>query len=160
MTRTRWTVVLVAVTAVACTQEVAVVGERGDIAVTAAFATASAAPDLSALYFTLLNRGSVADTLAHIASVAPAVLHTVVTNDGLSTMAPVAALPIPADSCVAMRPGGYHVMLHGLPTPLAAGDSIDVTITMTRTGEIAFRIPVLTYTDVVERLDAAKAACP
>ena len=142
MTRTRWTVVLVAVTAVACTQEVAVVGERGDIAVTAAFATASAAPDLSALYFTLLNRGSVADTLAHIASVAPAVLHTVVTNDGLSTMAPVAALPIPADSCVAMRPGGYHVMFMDLQKPLTKGAEFKGTLVFEKAGPLAVQYKV------------------
>jgi len=160
MTHTHRALLLLATATAGCGGNTAVVAEHGDIAVAAAYATASAAPEMSAAYFTLLNRGAAADTLLHVQSVAHAELHTVVTTDGLSSMTPVASLPVPADSCVAMRPGSYHVMLHGLPTPLEAGDSIDVTIEMARAGTIAFRMPVLNYTGVVESLDAARAVCP
>ena len=160
MIRASRTLLLIATAAAACGRESGVVTASGDIAVAAAYATASAAPEMSALYFTLLNRGAAADTLLRVESVGHAELHTMVTTDGLSKMTPVASLPVHGDSCVAMRPGSYHVMLHGLPTPLAAGDSIDVTITMALAGSIEFRMPVVTYTDVIERLDAARGVCP
>lgn len=38
-------------------------------------------------------------------------------------------LELPAGTPVALKPGGYHVMLEGLKAPLKAGDSLPVTLT-------------------------------
>jgi len=125
----------------------------GGLAVLQAYATASAAPDVSALYLTIENRGTAADTLLGVTTpVGHAMLHTVEANNGLSTMRPVERLPIAAGTEIRMRPGAYHVMLTGLPAPLAAGDTIDVEATFARAGALRFRAPVMTYTDVVEHL--------
>lgn len=142
-----------------CTPRRTVVAEAGDIAIADAYATVSAAPEMSSVYFTVLNRGSAPDTLLTVRSIGAAELHTMVTTNGLSSMVPVPALPIPGDSCVTLKPGSYHVMLHGLPTPLAAGDTIDVSLAMSRVGTVDLRVPVLTYTEVVERLDAVGGDC-
>jgi copper(I)-binding protein len=51
-------------------------------------------------------------------------------------------------------------MLTGLPNPLAAGDTIPVSVTMAVAGTIDMRVPVRTYTDVVEHLNDAGEDCP
>jgi copper(I)-binding protein len=152
--------ILAAAVCAGCGESRPIVAEAGHIAIADAYATASAAPDMSSVYFTVRNRGAVADTLLAVQSTGTAELHTMVTQNGLSSMVPVTALPVLGGTCVMLKPGGHHVMLRGLPTPLAEGDSIDVSVSMARAGTIAFRIPVLTYTGVVERLDAARGDCP
>jgi copper(I)-binding protein len=144
----------------ACIHDRTTVAAAGAIAIADAFATASAAPEMSSLYFTVINRGTDDDTVTAITSVAKAELHTMVMRDGLSTMEPVPSLLVPHDSCVIMKPGSYHVMLTGLPTPLAAGDTIPVSVMMARAGAIDMRVPVRSYTDVVEHLDEAGGDCP
>ena len=37
--------------------------------------------------------------------------------------------------------------------PLRTGDTISVTLSFTRAGEVGFQAPVLTYTEVVELLE-------
>ena len=152
---------LAACAAAACGTGRPPVAAGGDIAVLQAYATASAAPDVSALYLTIENRGTAADTLLGVTTpVGHAMLHTVETNNGLSTMRPVERLPIAAGTEIRMRPGAYHVMLTGLPAPLAAGDTIEVEATFARAGALRFRAPVITYTDVVEHLERDRPGHP
>jgi copper(I)-binding protein len=151
---------LVSAVATACSYDRTTLAAAGDLAIADAFATASAAPEMSSLYFTVINRGTVDDTVVGIRSVAKAELHTMVRRDGLSIMEPVPSLPVPHDSCVVLQPGSYHVMLTGLPNPLAAGDTIPVSVTMAVAGTIDMRVPVRTYTDVVEHLNDAGENCP
>jgi hypothetical protein len=61
-------------------------------------------------------------------------------------------LVIPAGASVGLAPGGYHVMLTGLRRPLVAGDSIFIVLDLARANLLRFRVPVLTYTEMVERL--------
>jgi copper(I)-binding protein len=134
---------------------------RDGVAISAAFATASAAPDVSSLYFTIRNDGAGPDTLLHVlAPLGKAELHAVETVGGLSSMRRVERLPIPTGAKVRLEPGGYHVMLTQLPTPLRVGDSLQVSAVFSRADTLTFRVPVLTYTDVVERLDAEGGQAP
>ncbi len=152
------TITLAALAASACGRESPPLAVSGGIAVLDAYATASAAPDVSALYFTVENRAAEADTMIAVStSVGEATLHTVETRNGLSSMLAVERLPIPGGAEVRMRPGGYHVMLSALPSPLAAGDSIGVEATFVHAGTLRFRAPVMTYSDVVERLEQGAA---
>jgi periplasmic copper chaperone A len=47
---------------------------------------------------------------------------------GAMTMQQVPYLDLPADETVTLEPGGYHVMMLSLPTPLAAGQTFDATL--------------------------------
>jgi copper(I)-binding protein len=152
------TITLAGLAASACGRESPPLAASGGIAVLEAYATASAAPDISALYFTVENRTAGADTLIAVStSVGHATLHTVETRDGLSSMQPVERLAVPGGAAVRMRPGSFHVMLSALPSPLVAGDSIDVEATFVHAGTLRFRAPVMTYSDVVERLEQGAA---
>jgi hypothetical protein len=125
------------------------------LAVYDALAPASAAPDVASLYFAIENTGPLPDTLLGIATpVGAAMLHDVVTDDvGRTRMEHVMALEIPPASRVQLAPGGFHVMLTRLGDPLEVGDTIAVALAFAREDTLRFQAPVLSYTDVVERLE-------
>jgi copper(I)-binding protein len=137
------------------------VATAGQLAVYDALAPASPAPEVASLYFTVVNFGARADTLEQIGTpLGTAQLHTVVTEGGRSLMRHVEALEIPPGDTVRLAPGGYHVMLTDLATPLRVGDTLRVTITFARGGTLMLDAPVLTYTDVLERLEAGESDKP
>lgn len=55
---------------------------------------------------------------------------------GMMTMQPVESIPVPAGEKVELKPGGYHVMLLQVKKVLAVGDTIDVTLTFEKAGEV------------------------
>lgn len=55
-------------------------------------------------------------------------LHTHSDDAGVLRMRQVREVVVPAGSEVAFKPGGYHVMLIGLPLPLLAGDTVALTL--------------------------------
>ncbi len=109
---------------------------------------------MASLYFTVVNDGEAADTLLTITSPAgEATLHNVVTQDGIARMTPVEALPIPPHGLARLAPGGYHVMFSNLVRPLNLGDTIAVELALASGTMLRFPVPVLSYTEVVKRLD-------
>lgn len=155
----RAAIAVAALVAAACGNEPAPLAANAGTAIVEAYATASPAPEVSALYFTVENRAADADTLVAVSAAAgAATLHTMETSGGLSSMRPVERLPIPAGESVRMRPGSYHVMLSALPAPLAAGDSLAVSATFVRAGTLGFFARVVTYSELVERLERGQSA--
>jgi copper(I)-binding protein len=55
-------------------------------------------------------------------------IHEMVMDGSTMKMRAVPALDLPAGKAVELKPGGYHVMLMDLKAPLAAGQSVDVTL--------------------------------
>jgi len=76
-------------------------------------------------------RSTDATALVGVSSPAAEALHVHRTamTDGMMAMEPVDALPVPAHDSVALEPGGFHVMLMGLRTPLHPGDKVPLTLT-------------------------------
>lgn len=56
-------------------------------------------------------------------------VHNMEVESGVMKMYPVDGVDLPAGKTVKLAPGGYHVMLMGLNTPLQAGRSIPVKLT-------------------------------
>jgi len=56
-------------------------------------------------------------------------LHRTAMVDGMMSMEPVESLAVPAHGSVQLAPGGLHVMLVGLRTPLRAGQKVPLTLT-------------------------------
>lgn len=52
------------------------------------------------------------------------------------------ALVVPAGETVSLQPGGYHLMLIGLTTPLVIGEYHDVTLIFSDGNEITISTPV------------------
>ena len=80
-------------------------------------------------------------------------LHTMVTEGGVSHMSPVMQIPIPEGDTVHLRPGEYHVMVSNLVRKWEVGDTVNATLRFARAGVLSVAVPVRTYTEVVERLD-------
>jgi len=130
------------------------VAVKGGLEIYHAYAPASPAPDVASLYFTIANAGQLPDTLTAVrTSAGMAMLHDMVMEGGLSKMQHVPTIAIAAGDTLRLVPGSYHVMLSQLARPLEVGNTISVTLQFARIGELAFDAIVLTYTEVVERLD-------
>lgn len=117
-----------AVLGVACARDAAVRPTTLDVR--EAWARAADSGAMTAVYFTLGNGGTEADTLTGVTSTVAerTELHISTQHGGMMHMSMVTSLPVPADDSVMFRPLGAHVMLTGLNRPLAAGDSLSVTL--------------------------------
>lgn len=107
-----------------------------DIAVSDVWARETRSGETAA-YVTIVNRGSVSDRLVAVAAPAPASasLHETRYEKGIARMRPVDGVAIPAGASVALEPAGAHVMIVGLAGPLAAGESLPLTLRFERSGE-------------------------
>lgn len=93
----------------------------------------------SAAYMVIRNTGNEPDKLiAASTDVAKIVeLHTVVEEGGMMRMRQVeGGIDVPANGEVVLKPGGFHVMLIGLTRDLNAGDSVQLTLTFEKAGQI------------------------
>lgn len=65
-------------------------------------------------------------------------------DDGgtMMTMAQVDRIEVPAGEVVELKPGGYHVMVMDLMKPLVPGDTVEVTVTFEKAGEMTFTAEV------------------
>lgn len=62
-------------------------------------------------------------------------IHEMKMTDGVMKMRAVGGIDLPAGRTVALKPGGYHVMLMDLKQPLAGGTTVPLTLTLeTRAG--------------------------
>lgn len=100
----------------------------------------------SAAYAVLLNLTAEDDTLVSAQSdVAEAVeLHEMVMGDGdVMQMRPIeGGIVVPAGGLAHLMPGGLHIMLIGLKQELKAGETMDITLTFEKAGEMTLTIPI------------------
>lgn len=57
-------------------------------------------------------------------------VHEMRMDGDVMKMRPIDGLDLPADTPVALKPGGYHIMLMNLKAPLEAGQSVEITLTL------------------------------
>jgi len=102
----------------------------------------------SVIYLTVRNDGAQADRL--IAAATPAAsmvhLHAGQMKGGVSSMRPTEGFDIPAHGRLQLRVGGDHLMLMGLPQPLAAGATLLLTLTFENAGDVKVAVPVVAVT--------------
>ena len=55
---------------------------------------------------------------------------------GMLGMRPVERVEIPAGGTLELKPGSYHIMLIGLNQELKVGDTVEITLTLEKAGEI------------------------
>lgn len=82
-------------------------------------------------YVMLENTGDQNATLrdARSARYASVMLHKSSSDGGVSRMAMVDDMPIPAHGKVELSPGGYHLMLMKPAAPVKVGDKVTLTLT-------------------------------
>ncbi|KQN07103.1 hypothetical protein ASE85_18670 [Sphingobium sp. Leaf26] len=69
-------------------------------------------------------------------------LHASNMDNGIVRMREIAALPIPADMRITLRPGVFHLMFTDLYTPFVAGDTVPLTLIFERAGKVEVTLHV------------------
>lgn len=107
-----------------------------------AYASIGSAPN-GAAFLTITNDGE-ADALIGVESglAERNELHTHLHEEGRMMMRPVERIVIPAHGEARLQPGGDHIMLIGLKTPLAAGSQVPVTLVFEKAGRVDIEVAV------------------
>lgn len=97
------------------------------------------------VYLGIHNLGDAADRLlgARAAGAEAVELHKAEEKGGMMTMRPVEAIEIPAGGMAHLGPGGFHLMLFGLPAPLRPGETLELTLEFERAGAVPVSVPVM-----------------
>jgi len=109
----------------------------GSLSASDAWARPASAGAETAIYLTIANTGSTADALLSASSpTATSVqLHESSTDmNGMTGMAPVDQIDIPAGQTVSLAPGGMHLMVTGLAKGLEVGSAIDLDLVFQHAG--------------------------
>ncbi len=69
-------------------------------------------------------------------------IHTVTLDNGVARMKPIPALALPAGGVVALRPGGYHLMLHKPRRALTEGATVAIELRFDAGAPLTIRAPV------------------
>ncbi|CCD85787.1 conserved protein of unknown function [Bradyrhizobium sp. ORS 285] len=96
-------------------------------------------------YLTIENKGAAPDRLvAASADVAGKVeVHEMAVTNGVMTMRPLdKGLVIEPGKTVALAPGGYHLMMMDLKSPLKQGDKLPLTLEFEKAGKVAVTLDV------------------
>ncbi len=96
-------------------------------------------------FVTIVNTGMNDDRLVSAASpAAEAVqLHTMKMDNGVMVMRELEnGVELPAGKAVALKPGGMHIMFIDAVAPFAEGETVDVTLSFEKAGEVTLHLPV------------------
>lgn len=118
----------------------------GDLTIASAFtrATLPGAP-VAGGFLTVTNVGTEDDTLLGASTTIAGMtqVHEMAMDGDVMKMRELPdGLPIPAGETVTLQPGGYHLMFMDLTQPLTEGETIAVTLTFAKAGQIDVTLPV------------------
>jgi periplasmic copper chaperone A len=120
--------------------------KAGDLVITQAWSRATpGGAKIGSGYLTIENKGSAPDRLVGgSADVADRVqVHEMTMNDGVMTMRPLDnGLVIEPGKTVKLAPGGYHLMMFDLKSPLKQGDKVPVTLEFEKAGKVKLSFDV------------------
>jgi len=105
--------------------------------------TASGMPT-GAAYLSITNHGEHDDVLmgAHSPAATRVEFHRTSFESGMARMRPAGVLVIEAGNTLAATPGGLHLMLVDLNTPLLKGESVPLVLTFKNAGEITVQMKI------------------
>jgi periplasmic copper chaperone A len=120
--------------------------KAGDLMITQAWSRATPnGAKIGSGYFTIENKGTTPDRLVGVsAEIAGKVeVHEMAMKDGVMTMRPLqAGLTIDPGKTVKLAPGGYHLMMFDLKSPLKQGDALPVTLEFEKAGNVRVSLDV------------------
>lgn len=110
-----------------------------------AYATTPASPN-GAIFLTIHNSGSENDRLigASTTTAQMVELHEGFVDEetGTMQMRKVDGIDVGAGQQVTLKPGGYHIMLMGLTSPLSQGDMFDVTLDFEKSADVVVPVTI------------------
>lgn len=107
--------------------------------------TRATAGTVGAGYVTIVNTGKTGDQLVSASSpvAGKTEIHTMTMDGGVMKMRPLPnGIALPAGKTVALRPGGYHMMLIGLKAPLVEGKLVPLTLKFAKAGTVKVELKV------------------
>ena len=120
--------------------------KAGDLVITQAWSRATPkGAKTGGAYLTIENKGSMPDRLVGgSADAAGEVeIHEMTMANGVMKMRPLdKGLEIGPGKTVKLSPGGFHVMLMGLKSPLKQGDKLPVTLEFEKAGKVTVSFDV------------------
>ena len=120
--------------------------KAGDLVITQAWTRATpGGAKIGGGFLTIENKGSSPDKLVGVsADVADKVeVHEMAMDGGLMKMRPVeGGLTIDPGKTVKLAPGGLHLMMMDLKSPLKQGDKLPVTLQFEKAGKVAVTLDV------------------
>lgn len=133
---------------------------NGEIAVSRVAAPAPANVGSSgnatmAVYATIANVGTAADTLVSVTASGArgAGLHETVNFGGTPMMVLADHFVVPANGVARLQPGRTHVMLTGMTRTFAPGDTMPLVFTFRRAGPVNVNASVFSYEDLQRALE-------
>jgi hypothetical protein len=96
-------------------------------------------------YLTIENKGTAPDRLIGGSSdvAAKVQVHQMTMNNGVMTMRPLeGGVVIEPGKTIKLAPGGYHLMLFDLKSPLKQGDKLPVTLEFEKAGKVSIVLDV------------------
>jgi periplasmic copper chaperone A len=120
--------------------------KAGDLVITQTWSRATpGGAKIGGGYLTIENKGSAPDRLiGGSADVADKIqIHAMTMNNGVMTMRPLDnGLTIEPGKTVKLAPGGYHLMMLDLKSPLKQGDKVPVTLEFEKAGKVKLSLDV------------------
>ena len=120
--------------------------KAGDLVITQAWSRATpGGAKIAGGYLTIENKGAAPDRLIGGAGdVAGKIeVHEMSMNNGVMTMRPLdKGLTIEPGKTVKLAPGGYHLMMLDLKSPLKQGDKVPVTLEFEKAGKVKLSLDV------------------
>jgi len=97
-----------------------------------------------AAYVTVSNHGAGADRLVGASTPVAdkAQLHTMIDDNGVMKMRPVASTEVKPGAPLTLKPGGYHLMLMDLTQPLKEGDHFPLVLDFAKAGKVETEVKV------------------
>jgi periplasmic copper chaperone A len=130
------------VVAPACAQEI----KAGDLVITQVWSRATpGGAKIGGGYLTIENKGTAPERLIGASGeIAGKIeVHEMAMKDGVMTMRPLDnGLTIEAGKTVKLAPGGYHLMMFDLKSPLKQGDKLPVTLEFEKAGKVTVSLDV------------------
>jgi periplasmic copper chaperone A len=120
--------------------------KAGDLVITQAWTRATpGGARIGGGFLTIENKGSAPDKLigASADGAGKVEVHEMATTDGIMKMRPVeGGLAIEPGKTVKLAPGGYHLMMMDLKSPLKQGDKLPLTLQFEKAGKVAVTLDV------------------
>ena len=116
----------------------------GDITIVHPWSRPAAQGQNGVIYLEISNGGAADDRLIAVSTplAGRVELHRSTMEDGIHRMEKVDSIAVPAGGTVALEPGGLHVMLIDLEFMLMAEETIPVTFTFERAGDVSTGVSV------------------
>jgi len=72
-------------------------------------------------------------------------IHQTLVEDGVSKMRPISELALAEGETVKLEPGGTHLMMIGIASAFATGQTVPLSLEFERAGTIELDVPVMTH---------------